>query len=203
MDKQLNNSQASPNKTLSVLSEGLADERDSLYNIETYLDRPTKYEPCQKVQLTEEQKKNLTAQVQKVRTQLEKLDSKLNFCKTCPEIKELKAEVLKSYNYLLAIEASVNSGCLKKPYELPKQQAVGLVNLAKSIYKDNLKATNWNYGSMTTWDFKKMVFKSTTQYNQTSCPLATPYVSSDGKSCMQCLGTFMLDTRTCKPCPSD
>ena len=52
MDKVLNNTQLNPNQSLKVLSEGLADERDSLYNIETYLDRPTKYEACEKVQLT-------------------------------------------------------------------------------------------------------------------------------------------------------
>lgn len=40
MKMVIENSTTSQNEKLAALNEGLADERDSLYNIETYLDRP-------------------------------------------------------------------------------------------------------------------------------------------------------------------
>lgn len=108
-----------------------------------------------------------------------------------------------AYNYLIAIEETVDSGCRQRPYKLPQEQAVGLVNVANSIYKDNLKALNWDYGSMDPQDFKRIIFELTTQYNRTSCPITTPYVTSDGQNCFQCYGVFMLDTRKCEPCSNN
>ena len=55
----------------------------------------------------------------------------------------------KQYNYLTAIQTTVNSGCLTRPPYVPEENATGLVNLANSLYKDNLKATNWEYGNIT------------------------------------------------------
>lgn len=40
MDSLIKESTIGENEKLAALNEGLADERDSLYNIETYLDRP-------------------------------------------------------------------------------------------------------------------------------------------------------------------
>lgn len=49
----------------------------------------------------------------------------------------------------MAIQESVDSGCRKLPYQFIEQNPGGLVNLANSQYKDNLKAVNWDYGAMT------------------------------------------------------
>jgi hypothetical protein len=77
----------------------------------------------------------------------------------------------------LVIEATVHSGCLQRPFKFIEEQPVGLVNLASTLYKDNLKATNWIYGNTTEQDYKKYLFQISTQYNLTSCPLAYPYVN--------------------------
>ena len=49
MDALIKESTMGSDDKLASLNEGLADERDSLYNIETYLDRPFEIDPCQEV----------------------------------------------------------------------------------------------------------------------------------------------------------
>lgn len=49
MNQLIQQNTAPPNQTLAALNEGMADERDSLYTIETYLDRPFEIDPCQEV----------------------------------------------------------------------------------------------------------------------------------------------------------
>ena len=83
----------------------------------------------------------------------------------------MKEEMLRQYNYLLAIKSTVDSGCLERPYVLPEEDASGLTNIANSLLKDNLKATNWVYGNITESQYKQYLFKIATQYNLTSCPL--------------------------------
>ena len=56
MDSLIKESTIGENYKLAALNEGLADERDSLYNIETYLDRPFEIDPCQEVELNETQR---------------------------------------------------------------------------------------------------------------------------------------------------
>ena len=51
MNSLIKQSTISQDDKLAALNEGLADERDSLYNIETYLDRPFEIDPCQEVEL--------------------------------------------------------------------------------------------------------------------------------------------------------
>jgi len=50
---------------------------------------------------------------------------------------------------LRVIQATINSNCLKRPYQFINEEPTGLVNIAYSIYKDNLKAPNWVYGNIT------------------------------------------------------
>ena len=88
------------------------------------------------------------------------------------------------YHYLISIENTINSGCLNPPYELPEEEATGLVNLADSTYKDNLKAPNWDVGDMTQEEYRKLVFEMTTQFNQTSCPIDYPFVNAEGDGCI-------------------
>jgi hypothetical protein len=86
----------------------------------------------------------------------------------------------------------LNSGCLQKPYEFIPEDPSGLVNLANSLYKDNLKAPNWIYGNITEADYRLYLFSLSTQYNLTSCPLATPYVDISSKRCYACAGTYSV-----------
>lgn len=106
----------------------------------------------------------------------------------------------KQYNYLMAIKTTVDSGCLTRPPVIPEENPTGLVNLAESLYKDNLKATNWVYGNVTEQEYKFYLFSISSKYNLTSCPIETPYVSYDEKSCIACAGTYYVGQRKCVGC---
>lgn len=109
-------------------------------------------------------------------------------------------EMKKQYNYLMAIKTTVDSGCLNRPPYFEDENASGLVNLADSLYKDNLKATNWVYGNVTEAQYKFYLFSISSKYNLTSCPLDKPYVSYDEKSCIACEGIYQVGQRTCIRC---
>ena len=84
---------------------------------------------------------------------------------------------------------------------LPSEDASGLANIENSLYKDNLKAPNWIYGNITEEQYKQYLFKITTQYNLTSCPLETPFINVEDGSCFACDGTYSLGERKCVACP--
>jgi len=46
-----------------------------------------------------------------------------------------------------------------------------LVNLNASYFKCNLNSKNWYYGTTTITDYKIYLFKRSTTYNLTSCPI--------------------------------
>ncbi len=71
---------------MTALSEGMADERDTLYNIETYLNLPFEIEPCQTVNLTAEQRATLQKQIDTVNQSLTNLKAQVDFCPECPQI---------------------------------------------------------------------------------------------------------------------
>lgn len=73
MDSLIKESTIGENDKLAALNEGLADERDSLYNIETYLDRPFEIDPCQEVELNEIQRESLNNQILAVNASLQDL----------------------------------------------------------------------------------------------------------------------------------
>lgn len=74
MDALIKESTIGPNEKLASLNEGMADERDTLYNIETYLDRPFEIDPCQEVELNETQREELNNQISQVNTSLSALE---------------------------------------------------------------------------------------------------------------------------------
>ena len=81
------------------------------------------------------------------------------------------------------------------------EQPSGFVNLNHSYFKNNLKATNWYYGSTTASDYKIYLFKRSATYNLTDCPLATPFVGED-QSCLNCPPNsfFNLGSSKCDSC---
>ena len=90
------------------------------------------------------------------------------------------------------------------PQDLPPQNATGLVDLSQSKFKDNIKATNWVYGNITSSAYRLKVFGETIKYNQTICPLERLYVNPLTKKCFDCPPelVFNLGERTCEECPS-
>lgn len=63
-------------------------------------------------------------------------------------------------------------------------------------------APNWYYGNTTEPAYRLQVFANTIRYNQTSCPLKTPYVNIWAGVCFNCPpnATFNLGTNLCD-CP--
>lgn len=63
---------------------------DSLYNIETYLNTVSDIEPCQPYNLTEEQKTKMQNKINSVKKSLDNLQSEVDFCPECNQIKWIK-----------------------------------------------------------------------------------------------------------------
>jgi hypothetical protein len=66
LDQKLNQSGINPNDQLVILQEGLAQERDALYNVEVFMRLPFGLRPCNSTRLTSTQSdtlKNQTAQI--------------------------------------------------------------------------------------------------------------------------------------------
>jgi hypothetical protein len=64
----------------------MADERDTLYNMSTYMNLPFEIEPCYPVNLTSEQRDQLQQQINNVNQSLINLQSQTNICQGCPQI---------------------------------------------------------------------------------------------------------------------
>lgn len=77
-----------------------------------------------------------------------------------------------------------------------------MADLSGSLYKDNLKADNWFYGSISRTEYLLQRFELATKYNLTSCPLVTPYVDFYENKCFNCTegGNFSLGDRRCFAC---
>lgn len=75
----------------------------------------------------------------------------LKKCKedSCPRYEEIAMELSQSQNYLTIMNQTVNAECCRGDFSFVPEKAMGLVNVGNAIYKDNLAATNWYYGSTT------------------------------------------------------
>lgn len=73
----------------------------------------------------------------------------LKKCKedSCPRYEEIALELTQSQNYLNIMNETINAECCRGNYKFVAENATGLVNLGGTIYKDNLNAKNWYYGS--------------------------------------------------------
>lgn len=77
------------------------------------------------------------------------------------------------------------------------------------LYNDNLNASNWFYGNQTADQYKTSMAQriKNASGNDTFvrlCPIYTPYVADDMKSCVVCEdqnALFNLQTRQCQQCP--
>lgn len=81
---------------------------------------------------------------------------------------------------------TVNAECCRGDYKFVPEKATGLVNVGNAIYKDNLAATNWFYGSTTEKEYALKRFELSTKFNLTSCPLDKPYADLLDNKCKKC-----------------
>lgn len=77
--------------------------------------------------------------------------------------------------YMAQVKEIFYSECCKARREFLPETAGGITNLNQSLYKDNLDATNWYYGSTTEQEYRLKMFEVTTKYNTKKCPLEFPY----------------------------
>ena len=70
--------------TLSKVQEGIAQERDSLYNIESYLNLPLNLKACTCVNFTDEKREEMKQTLKKLSGNIETLKSKVKDCDECP-----------------------------------------------------------------------------------------------------------------------
>lgn len=50
--------------------------------------------------------------------------------------------------YLGAAQEIIDSNCCRQRINFQEEKAQGLVDLANTLYKDNLKASGWYYGDV-------------------------------------------------------
>jgi len=83
-----------------------------------------------------------------------------------------------------------------------KEVAKGMVNLNNSYFKNNLKAKNWYYGSTTASDYKIYLFKRSSTYNLTNCPIEFPFVREKEQQCFNCAvgSIFNVGAEKCDTC---
>jgi hypothetical protein len=107
-------------------------------------------------------------------------------------------------SYILRLNQTLDGQFCPPPSSLG-ESALGMVNLNLSFFRSNLAAPNWYYGSTTASDYKIYLFRRSTTYNLTSCPLSRPFVQDSEQICYNCPagGLFNLGSQKCDTCPSD
>lgn len=58
--------------------------------------------------------------------------------------------------------------------------------MSNALYKDNLKAEGWYYGSIQEQDYKLQMFELATKYNVSTCPLNRPFANFQLNKCTSC-----------------
>lgn len=101
------------NTTLSIasLQEGIANERDILYNIAGYLTLPFGVSKCDCYSFSTEEKTKLNGDIKRVKESIESLSRVVNTVPDCGQINDVKKEVLKQREQIKIVEESLNAAC--------------------------------------------------------------------------------------------
>jgi peptidoglycan hydrolase CwlO-like protein len=91
---RLKNTNISDSEKLIFLQESMANERDSLFNLQTYLNVPFALRACQCLNLTQKQKEELQAQIQDVQASIITLESALDGPYSNPKCPDGKCAVV-------------------------------------------------------------------------------------------------------------
>lgn len=73
----LNSPDLPPDDALTALQEGMAEERDALYNVEVYLNLPFNLTPCNSTRLSADQRDSLLKEVEEVKKGLTLLKNQI------------------------------------------------------------------------------------------------------------------------------
>ena len=93
LDQRLNQTGINPDDQLVILQEGLAQERDALYNVEVFMRLPFGLMPCNSTRLTSAQADSLKNQTAQITASLESLKQELADCQNCSTTSEIMQEI--------------------------------------------------------------------------------------------------------------
>lgn len=179
--------------TLAVpaLEESLANERDILLGITSYLSLPFNYSLCDCLNFSDQQKARLREDVATIRRALSAVASDQAIREKCALAEAVQAEVARQTRYVDALEQTLGARCCgKRDQSAWKQSASGFADLSNSQFQTNLKARNWIYGGMSASELRLRYFSRAASANVTNCPLSTPFAS--GGVCVNCEGDSPL-----------
>jgi queuine/archaeosine tRNA-ribosyltransferase len=94
------------------------NERDILFNIQSYLSLPFNYSLCDCYDFTDRQKAKLQEHVNTLKQSLETLNSDANLEVKCKLMEEVKGEVRRQLQFVSGIQAILNSNCCTKRNKL-------------------------------------------------------------------------------------
>lgn len=89
LKNQLNSTGISSQDQVVALQEGLAEERDALYNVEQFLNLPFNLTPCNSTSLSKQQRDSLRNQSNSVANSLEQLKAEIVECRNCTTTVEM------------------------------------------------------------------------------------------------------------------
>lgn len=122
----------------------------------------------------------------------------------CANYKYIQEELKNMKAYTSSAQEILGSDCCHKKLEFKEEKPLGMVDLGSNVlYKDNLRARNWYYGSTNERDYRLQMFELTTKYNVSTCPLSRPFANYAQNRCEKCKdkgAIFNLGVRSCFYC---
>lgn len=182
----------------------MANERDTLFNIQSYLSLPFNYSLCDCYTFTEEQKSKLTEHVSTLRQSIEVLQKNAALEVECRLMQDVKSEAQRQLGYVDGLDKILKSDCCgKRTSSTSTQSASGIADLSTSQYQTNIKAKNWIYDGLSASELRLRYFSWSASRNVTNCPIETPFAS--GGKCINCEGDspiWSMRLERCLGCPA-
>lgn len=188
--RTITNNRANTTLGISTLTEGMALERDILFNIESYLTLPFGVSKCDCYSFSDAEKNRLNKDIQNIKESLNSLNRVTSGVPQCDQIQPIKGEVRRQLQYIKTVEENLNAPCCgtHESKKRPNQQATGLTDVSRYTFQTNIKANNWIYGGLTRSELRLRYFSWSASRNVINCPLSTPFFN--GKGCINCEGEY-------------
>jgi hypothetical protein len=145
-----------PDDQVKLLSETLAEERDIITRVESYLSLPFSLSACQCLNITD--KADVEKALQGIQIALQKLTQEASRCELCPQIREINGQILKESQYVTNIRQILDADCCAGQQPPRVEKTTGAVNLNTSTFITNLEGTKWIYGNTSEKEYKLKMF---------------------------------------------
>lgn len=184
--RTISNNRANTTLGISTLQEGIALERDILFNIQSYLTLPFGVSKCDCYSFSDSEKNRLNKDIQGIRDSLNSLGRVVSGVPQCEQVQSIKSEVRRQLQFMKVVDETLNAQCCgtKSRGQNKSEQASGLTDVSQNTYQTNIKAANWIYGGLTPSELRLRYFSWSSSRNVTNCPIATPFFN--GRSCINC-----------------